>query len=87
MELKGLDNVPTCNSNELESVTLSSPLPGVQWPSRMHPSLKHVAPKKTNCIQLKTRDLKFRSITFLEMKGLVLNYSYIYEMFFAITTN
>lgn len=87
MEFKGLGDAATCNSKELVSVTLSSPLPGIQGPSRMHLSLKHLAPKEMNCIQLKTRDLKLRSITFLEMKMLLLNYSYICETIFAITTN
>lgn len=87
MEHKGSDDAATCNSEELDSVTLSRPLPGTQAPSRMHLSLEHLASKETNRIQLKTRDLKLRSATFLEMKVLLLNCSYICAIFFAITTN
>lgn len=77
MYLKGLDDAATCKSKEFDSVTLSSP----SWPSRTHLSLKHLTPKETSHIQRITRDTKLRSVTFLKMKGLPLNYSYILKHF------
>lgn len=50
MEHKGLDGAATCKSKELDSVTLSSPLPGTEEPSRMHFSFKNLVLLMTYCI-------------------------------------